>query len=216
MEFDRPVQIHLDVDEFASDAETFPIAKIVAAHAEKRRVEYRRNEKPIKCGLLEIEGYWSESVPWYEWMTEPQVLEPCATECGLKIDELAAVIAYQIGPSNWQVFSWMSVALQGRRYQEMITDQLSRHNTQIRKMMVLASKRGKDAADSAHNKPGGSRDKRRQIQSLWATGNYDTHQLCAEEEYQAIGMSYDTALKALRNAPKPLSPDQSKPLHSTG
>ncbi len=106
MGFDGPAQIHLDVDQFASDAETLPIAKIVAAHAERRRAEYRLTEKKIKLGLLGSEGYWSDSVPWYEWMTEPQVLQPCAEECGLKIEELAAVIAYQIVPMNWQVYSF--------------------------------------------------------------------------------------------------------------
>ena len=132
MEFDGTVQILLDADEFARDAETFPIAKIVAAHAEKRRTEYRRTEKPNKCGRRATEVYWSDTVPWYEWMSEPQVLETCADECQLRIEELAAVIAYQIRPSNWQVFSWMSVALQERDYQEIITNQLLRHKAQIR------------------------------------------------------------------------------------
>jgi len=131
--FNAPVQIRLDADAFASDAETFPIAKIVAAHAEKRRAEYRLTDKQIQPGLLGGEGYWSESVPWYEWMTEPQVLKPCAEECGLKIDQLAAVIAYQIRPKNWQVYSWMSVALQGRDYEEMLTGALSRHAAELAK-----------------------------------------------------------------------------------
>ena len=134
--FNEAGQIHLDAGEFASDAETFPIAKIVSAHAEKRRAEYRLTEKQIQRSLLGIEGYWSESVPWCEWMTEPQVLEPCAAECGLKIDQLTAVIAYQIRPSNWQVFSWMSVALEGRDYQEMLTGALSRHAAEFAKYGV--------------------------------------------------------------------------------
>ena len=130
----EPVQINLDADEFSSDAETFPIAKIVSAHAEKRRAEYRHTEKQIQRGLLGSKGYWSESVPWYEWMSEPQVLQSCAEECGLKIWQLAEVIAYKIRPDNWQVFSWMGLALQGRDYGEMITGVLSHHVAQTESM----------------------------------------------------------------------------------
>ncbi len=203
MGFDGPAQIHLDVDQFASDAETLPIAKIVAAHAERRRAEYRLTEKKIKLGLLGSEGYWSDSVPWYEWMTEPQVLQPCAEECGLKIEELAAVIAYQIVPMNWQVYSWMSVALQGRNYQEMLEGSLSRHAAINSKMIKVASERGKNAADALHNKPGGTREKQNAIRNLWASGKFSSREVCAVQECDELNMSYSAARRALRNTPNP-------------
>ncbi len=132
-----PVEIELDASRFSNDEETHVIAVVVAQHAENRRRNYRAKEQPIKQGLLEIEGYWSDSVPWYEWMTEPQILQPCAEECGLPIFELANVIAYQIRPQNWQVFSWMGMALQGSQYEEILTESLSKHAT------ALAELRGK-------------------------------------------------------------------------
>ena len=132
--FGSPVEIELDASRFADDEETTVVADVVARHAEKRRREYRSAEQPIKLGLLEIEGYWSDSVPWYEWMTEPQVLEPCAAECGLKIYELANIVAYQIRPNNWQVFSWMGMALQGCEYEGMLTESLSKYATALRDM----------------------------------------------------------------------------------
>jgi hypothetical protein len=62
----------------------------------------------------------------------------------------------------------------------------------------------KAAANARHNRPGGSRDKRRQIREIWATAKYSSRDLCAEQEYAALGMSFSAARKALRNAPKPV------------
>lgn len=40
----------------------------------------------------------------------------------------------------------------------------------------------KAAAEARHNRKGGSRDKRKQIQEIWATGKYSTRDACAEAE----------------------------------
>lgn len=61
----------------------------------------------------------------------------------------------------------------------------------------------KAAADAKHARPGGSRDKREQLLTIWRIGKYDTKTRCAEEESGAIGIAYSTALKILRNVPKP-------------
>jgi len=63
-----------------------------------------------------------------------------------------------------------------------------------------------NAANAKHNKPGGSRDKQQEIRDLWATGKYSSRDRCAEEEYDALGMSFSAARKALRNTPNPKSP----------
>lgn len=62
---------------------------------------------------------------------------------------------------------------------------------------------GKAGADALHSKPGGSRDKKFEIRAIWATGKYATRERCAEEEHDAVGMSFSSAIKALRNTPKP-------------
>jgi hypothetical protein len=59
------------------------------------------------------------------------------------------------------------------------------------------------AADAKHNKPGGSREKRAAILAAWATGKYDTKDLCAEQEAAALGISFSAARKALIGAPEP-------------
>lgn len=62
------------------------------------------------------------------------------------------------------------------------------------------------AANAMHDKPGGSRDKRRQIREIWARGNYSDRDTCAEQECAALGMPYSTARKALRNTAEPARP----------
>lgn len=53
-----------------------------------------------------------------------------------------------------------------------------------------------------HDQPGGSREKRRRMRDLWATGGFSSKEECAAKNHEALGMSFDTAIKALRNAPK--------------
>jgi hypothetical protein len=64
----------------------------------------------------------------------------------------------------------------------------------------------KKAADARHNKSGGTREKRARIQEIWATGKFSSRNLCAEQECDAIGMTYDAARRALRNTPEPKRP----------
>lgn len=118
----------MDTARFSGDEETFKIAIVVSRFAEMLRVAYRSTEEPIIAGKPGIQVYWSETVPWYEWMSEPEVLQPCAYECGIKIWQLAFLIAYQIRPNNWQVFSWMGMALQGSEYEnEHLSGSLSQY-----------------------------------------------------------------------------------------
>ena len=66
-----------------------------------------------------------------------------------------------------------------------------------------AANRAIKAADARHNKPGGAREKRLQIQRIWASGKYSSRDRCAEEECAALDMSFATARKSLRNTPNP-------------
>jgi hypothetical protein len=65
------------------------------------------------------------------------------------------------------------------------------------------SRVGKSAAEARHSRPGGSREARAKIREIWASGKYTTRERCAEEESAALGISFSTARKALRNTPKP-------------
>ena len=141
IEFVSQVEIELDSSRFSDDEETRVVAELVAKHAEIHRKAYRAKEQPIKVGLLEIEGYWSDSVPWYEWISEPEVLQSCADECGLKIWQLAYLIGYQIRPNNWQVFSWRGMALQGNEYEkEHLSGSLSQYAIAFKAMLETKHK----------------------------------------------------------------------------
>ena len=63
------------------------------------------------------------------------------------------------------------------------------------------SKDGRRAAIARHSQPGGSRDKQAKIREIWASGKYRSKSKCAEDEHEELGMSLDTAKKALRNTP---------------
>ncbi len=64
------------------------------------------------------------------------------------------------------------------------------------------SAQNKKAADIRHNRPGGSREKHNKIRAVWASGKYSTRDKCAERECGALGMSFSSARKALRNIPR--------------
>lgn len=66
-----------------------------------------------------------------------------------------------------------------------------------------ASHRGKTAANALHDKPNGTREKREAIQAIWASGKYDSRDICADEEWAALKMSRSTARKALIGQPDP-------------
>ncbi|WP_416047930.1 hypothetical protein [Cupriavidus basilensis] len=65
------------------------------------------------------------------------------------------------------------------------------------------SQSARRAALAKHEMPGGSRDNKEKIRSIWAAGKYSSRDICAEQECAALGMSFSTARKALRGTPDP-------------
>lgn len=63
--------------------------------------------------------------------------------------------------------------------------------------------RARKSANARHSKPGGSRAMKEQIRTIWASGKYSSRDICAEQECAALGISFSTARKALRNTPDP-------------
>ena len=75
--------------------------------------------------------------------------------------------------------------------------------TGVKTMEIKASKRGRKAADILHGKPGGNRNKHSAIRTAWATGNFSSRDICAEQECAGLNMSFSAARKALRGTPNP-------------
>ncbi len=73
----------------------------------------------------------------------------------------------------------------------------------LKGIKLRAVERARRASNARHDKPGGSRDKKKQIQKIWATGKYTSRDICAEEESRALDMSFSAARRALRNTPNP-------------
>ena len=69
--------------------------------------------------------------------------------------------------------------------------------------MEYVSFLAREKANVAHDKPNGSRAKRKAIQELWDSGRYTSRDICAEQECAALDMSFSTARKALRGRPDP-------------
>jgi len=88
--------------------------------------------------------------------------------------------------------------------------QLVEHAKKINSKIISATNKKSDnakkAADARHDKPGGSRDLKKQMQSIWLSGKYSSKDICAEEECKAVGLSFSAARKALRNLAKPQKP----------
>lgn len=62
----------------------------------------------------------------------------------------------------------------------------------------------KNAANVKHAQTAQRRsEQREQILAAWASGRYTSRDRCAEEECGALGMSFSTARKILRNTPEP-------------
>ena len=77
------------------------------------------------------------------------------------------------------------------------------HNKSSNEVRDIFSAMGKHAADRRHSQPGGSRDKRENIRTIWASGKYSSRDICAEQECAVLRMSFSVARKALRNTPAP-------------
>jgi len=80
-----------------------------------------------------------------------------------------------------------------------ISDIQQKHDVGSREWL---SQNARIAANIRHDQPGGSRDKQRQIQEIWASGKYSSKDVCAEQECAALNMSFSTARRALNNIPK--------------
>ena len=134
--------IQLDIRRFIKKKKIFRVAELVSKHAEKRRTEYRNNEihgmfPESEIQVIKSKGplteiyystkFWSDYIPWYEWMTESDVLSLCAKESGLEVCELAEFIADELKPKNWQVFSWMALAYRLSQHGNTLLAVLNEH-----------------------------------------------------------------------------------------
>lgn len=105
-----------------------------------------------------------------------------------------AILAVRYGYSNpWPLIAhsmyWLNMAATTCSYDELVTS--------------IRAADARRRADALHDKPGGSREKKKNIREIWASGKYSSRDICAEQECAALGMSFSAARKALRGTSDP-------------
>lgn len=112
------------------------------------------------------------------------------------LEKLAIRFLEDLHKAKWHLESW-------KKFSDLQQSQKKKVRGIIAAIGQKASSRGRRAADARHNAPGEARDKANQIRKIWATGKYTSRDICAEQECAALGMSFSSARKALRNTPEP-------------
>jgi len=106
----------------------------------------------------------------------------------------------------WLVFQWQRCEEKLRKKEEQLG--WITHTREALRARIRASREkkvgsAKRAAEIRHSQPNGYRSKAAEMRRIWASGKYKTRDECADKEYAGLGISRDTARKALRNAPEP-------------
>lgn len=65
------------------------------------------------------------------------------------------------------------------------------------------SETARRAVNARHSKPGGAKERHQKIRAAWKSGKYTSKDICAEQEYQALGFgSFSAARDALKDKKK--------------
>ena len=67
----------------------------------------------------------------------------------------------------------------------------------------ILSRRGERAINARHDQAGGSRDNKKKLLEIWASGRYSSRDECAERECGTLCVTFRTARKWLMGAPDP-------------
>lgn len=201
------LQPKLDAAQYVNDPEARRLALVVSEEVENARSTERSTEAPI-TNLLSQQLFPSADKPWHEYALDLDLLRRVSERLNMSLPVVARSIQHKFRPPNWQSFFWMAAWL----------DEISAERNKARMLGVIletqarmatatknqVTQQAKAAADARHSRPGGSRDKQAAIKAAWASGIYGDRDLCATEEYEALGFgAWGTARRALRNTPDP-------------
>lgn len=145
--------------------------------------------------------------PKFQWGAGSNIDQVMATSSARILADLAAEAcsAYERGVAEAEVATYVDVARKANAEGLVAELESTKKQLEAESKELAQSLLGQAGAEALHSQPGGSRDKRAQILAIWRTGKYTTKTRCASEEHEALGMSYDTAMKALREPRKPKS-----------
>lgn len=123
--------------------------------------------------------------------------------CEKILNSLLSALAFRLLEKEVAKDAFRQVESELNQAKTIIFGKMRHYEGQLKGREFQKAMQAKNAINTRHSRPGGSREKRAQIQSIWASGRYSTRDLCAEEEHGALGMAFSTARKALRGAPDP-------------
>lgn len=207
-------EAQLDVDSAATNDEELILAQILSEEIESTREAERADLGKVAAGVYPDCDY-VDTVNWAR-LIHPRLVVACGKRAGRKPHDVLEFVRARCRPINGEVLFWMqawfeeihdgatdtmrAVALRERALAEAYE---ARAVSDLKLRAEAVQAKAKQMAETRHGKPGGSRDKQAAIREIWASGKHATRADCAEQEWEAIGMSIDTARKALRNTDDP-------------
>ncbi|RZL90770.1 MAG: hypothetical protein EOP82_14645 [Variovorax sp.] len=148
-----------------------------------------------------------DTMSWETLLQRPAVMERCAIDTKTKASEILRMVLDHCRPSNPDAIFWMRsfYSLAERMHADMLN--MARVLVNEHERYLSSKAKAKRTANSS--KGGKSRtniaiakEKRTEIQQIWASGKYMTKGECAEQESAALGMPLSSAIKALNGIKK--------------
>ena len=108
--------VHLKPANYQNRANLLPLVDAIVKETEHERERQRANESPRAAvlrrgqGLIQGPGpdyYPCDHRPWYELLTDWNVISRCAVALGIEKTALLKLVIEELGPPNWLVFFWM-------------------------------------------------------------------------------------------------------------
>lgn len=115
--------VKLDPKLFKSDPLVHQLARVVSENIERYRLDLIGAEPPLE-GLLGGVIYPSEATPWYELLTNGEVLKAIVRDTSWELDALCNVIRNKLMPPNWEVFFWMGHAIKAFRAEDLLSEHI--------------------------------------------------------------------------------------------
>lgn len=118
--------VKLDPKLFKSDPLVHQLARVVSENIERYRLDLIGAEPPRE-GLLVGAFYPSEATPWYELLTNGEVLKAIVRDTGSELDTLCKDIVEKLKPPNWELFFWMGHAIRSFHDEDRVVKLFSEH-----------------------------------------------------------------------------------------
>jgi hypothetical protein len=190
--------------------EDIALATIIAEETEAERDRRRGTDRDFEVlvgGLLGGVGRYVDTLHWDHFIDEEAVYLRCAMRAKLPAFEVIKFVCEKCSPNNSRAMMWLWFYLHERELFQKhygLTLEVSAGLLREQKAKMLEAARveksenATKAINARHDQPNGYRDKKKAVVAAWETGKYKTKTECAGGMSTKLGISFDTARKALR------------------